>query len=140
MTEKEGKSVEEAKNLLFSKEDVDLCLVAKLISSKRANVDAFRNVMRSVWKVHQQTKIEAARENVFAIQFKSRMEKDQIMNTGPWMFDRSLLVMRSPNEDDQICEMRFTQTAFWIQIHSVPMNCMTIEMAKALRCSMGLVE
>lgn len=66
LTEKEGKVVDAIDgDVFFSNEDIDLCLVTKVISSKRANCDAFRSVMRSVWRVHHNTIFVSAGNNVF---------------------------------------------------------------------------
>lgn len=71
MTEKEDRVIEAVEGkLLFSKEEIDLCLVTKVLTSKRVNCEAFKNVMKSVWKVHHNTRFEPAGENVFCVQFK----------------------------------------------------------------------
>lgn len=41
---------------------IQLCAVGKILSSKVVNVDAFRNVMLSVWSVHGSTQIETLGE------------------------------------------------------------------------------
>lgn len=84
LTEKETKVIEAADdNVFFSAEDIDLCLVAKVITSKQVNCDAFRSVMKGAWRVHQGTRIELAGINIFFIHFRSGMERLRVMNSGP---------------------------------------------------------
>lgn len=46
------------KESLLSTSNVQVCVVAKVMVSKRVNSDAFKSVMKSVWKVHESTRIE----------------------------------------------------------------------------------
>ncbi|MDO7987412.1 DUF4283 domain-containing protein [Sweet potato little leaf phytoplasma] len=113
MTEKEGKViVAEDNKLLFSAEEIDLCLTVKLISNKMANNDALESAMKNVWRVNHNTRIEPAGDNVLFILFKSKMEKARVMNSGPWIFDKSHLVIVAPRENDQIGELQFSSEAF----------------------------
>lgn len=127
------------KGSLFSSENIKLCVVAKVITNKKINPDAFRSVMKAVWKVHDQTRIELAGENIFVIQFRNAFDKSSVMAEGPWTFDRALVVMVSPNSEDNLVDMRFNKTAFWVQVHNVPFNCMNFTMAKCLGNMIGSV-
>lgn len=59
------------------------------------------------------------------------MEKMRVMKTGPWTFDKSLIVMLHLKENDQIGDLVFENEAFWIQVHNVPVNCMTSRWLKS---------
>lgn len=43
---------------VLSPTNVNFCAVGKLLTSKRVNVEAFRSVIKSVWKIHNVTCIE----------------------------------------------------------------------------------
>lgn len=127
-------------SLLLNFENVHLCLVGKLLSSKRVNTEAFRSVMRSLWKVHFSTRIDYVGDNLFVCQFRSIMEKQRILSSSPWVFDNSLLVLNLPKVNAQVSDLTFTHAPFWVLIHNVPINGLTVAMAKLLGSRIDEVE
>lgn len=143
LTENEEKEVDIRNNVkesFLSSVNIQLCTVAKVLTSKKVNVEAFRAVMISVWMVHKSTKIELAGDNIFVIQFRSMLEKSRVLVEGPWTFDRALIILQSPKDVETIGNMKFSKTSIWIQIHNVPFNCLTRDMAKILGEKIGTVE
>lgn len=55
------------KGMLFSEENVKLCLVAKVMSHRKTNADSFWVVMKNIWKVHDNTRIEFDGSNIYVI-------------------------------------------------------------------------
>lgn len=125
---------------LFSPEEISLCLVAKVITNKKVNPDTFKSFMKSIWKAHEQTRIELAGDNVFVVQFRSCMEKACIISDGPWTFDHSLVVLKFPKASENISNLSYDEAPFWIQVHNVPFNCMNSAMARSMRDMIGTVE
>ncbi|TXG51275.1 hypothetical protein EZV62_023799 [Acer yangbiense] len=59
---------------------------------------------------------------------------------GPWSFDKALLVLEEPVGKGDIQGMSFNKTAFWIQIHNVPLICMIAEIWRFLGEMVGKVK
>lgn len=138
--EKEETIIIDSEKPLMTPENVQLYAVGKLHTSKRISVEAFRSVMKSLWKVHESTHIETAGMNLYVIVFKSMAEKNRVLTSGPWSFEKSLLVLTSPTATDQPRDMNFNFFALWIQIHCIPFQCMIKDMAKFLGTRIGEVE
>ncbi|TXG56744.1 hypothetical protein EZV62_018057 [Acer yangbiense] len=92
-------------------EDVDHCLVGKVLSGKRVNREAFNNPE----------------------------DRNQIWRRGPWHFDRSLIVLVKPEGTGDISQLSFDIAEFWVQIHDIPIMCMNRRMAKWLAEQIGRV-
>lgn len=143
LTEKENTEVDirrEEQDFLLPTNNIQMCVVAKVMAAKKVNSDAFRAVMLSIWKVHNNTKIHLAGDNLFFIQFRSMGEKLRVLSEGPWTFDRALIIFQSPKESESISNLVFSETSIWIQIHNVPFNCLSRSMALVLGNSIGRVE
>lgn len=84
--------------------------------------------------------LKVAGDNVFVIQFRSLTEKARVVSEGPWTFDRSIILMKSPNDSECIGTMEFKDVPIWVQIHNVPFNCLTRSMGRILGASIGKVE
>lgn len=79
--------------IVVDQTNLNMCVAAKLLATKRANVKALRSVLRSVWKVYLQTNIDCVGDNLFVIKFTTMKDKLRTLNTRSWTFDNSLIVM-----------------------------------------------
>lgn len=96
--------------------------------------------MKNILRVHHLTRFEVVRDNVYIIQFRSFMEKNQILNSGPWTFDNALLVLISPSVADRPDTMAFTHCSFWVQVHNISFKHLTRDVALLLGGAIGLVK
>ncbi|KAK1581043.1 hypothetical protein Q3G72_002510 [Acer saccharum] len=104
---------------------LSLCLVGKVLTNKPVNKAAFITVMTSIWKVREGVEIEAIEGNVFACHFKNLDDKKYIQAGGPWTFDRAITVFVEPAGTGDIANMSFSTMEIWVQIHNLPLLCMT---------------
>ncbi|KAL5772827.1 hypothetical protein ACOSP7_012443 [Xanthoceras sorbifolium] len=58
---------------------------------------------------------------------------------GPWSFDKCLIVLEEPRGDGKFLDMGFSHVQFWVQLHNVPLVCMTKEIGWALGNKIGRV-
>ncbi|TXG51459.1 hypothetical protein EZV62_023983 [Acer yangbiense] len=76
--------------------EVDLCLVGKILSSKRVNREAFKNLIEQLWSPFGSVEIESMGLNIFMFHFNNQVERNRIWQRGPWYFDKSLIVLEKP--------------------------------------------
>ncbi|KAK3211797.1 hypothetical protein Dsin_016503 [Dipteronia sinensis] len=119
---------------------LSLCLVEKILTTKLVNRVAFINVMTSIWRVNEGVDFEWAEGNTFAIHFKNLEVRIRIIAGGLWNFDRAIVVFEEPSGDRDILSMSFSQAIFWIQIHNLPLICMTEEIGTFLGKMIGEVR
>ncbi|KAK2652652.1 hypothetical protein Ddye_012508 [Dipteronia dyeriana] len=119
---------------------LSLCLVGEILTSKLVNRKALIDVMTSIWHVNEGVDIEWAEGNIFVIHFKNGVDRSRLIAGGPWNFDRAIIVFEVPSGDGDIQSMRFSLTEFWVQIHNLPLICMTEEIAIFLGKMIGEVR
>lgn len=119
---------------------IQMCVMEKLMSSHMINLEAFRSVMKSIWRVHHGTRFELVRENVFDIQFRSLLENNKVLLLGHWTFEKGLLVLVPLTETDRPDLVEFTYCSFRIQVHNVPFQLQTREMGVRFGEVVGRVE
>lgn len=56
---------------LLSADSVELCAVAKVLLTRRISADAFRLVMKSLWRVLHGTQIDPTSDNIFIVHLQS---------------------------------------------------------------------
>ncbi|KAK3198917.1 hypothetical protein Dsin_022332 [Dipteronia sinensis] len=118
---------------------VALCLVGKVITNKMVNREAFLGLIGRIWQVEEGLEVEVVRHNIFTFHFHSIGDQRRVLEGGPWTFDGTLIVLAEPSEKGAIEDLRFDCSEFWVQIHCVPLVCMTKEIGRFLRGMVGEV-
>ncbi|TXG57913.1 hypothetical protein EZV62_015742 [Acer yangbiense] len=108
------------KLMVEAKQRLSLCIVGKILSSKRVNRDAFMRVIGKIWQVRKGMDIESIIGNTFTFHFKDAYDLERVLFGGPWSFDNALLAMEKPKGKETIESLRFNKADFWVQIHQVP--------------------
>ncbi|TXG52603.1 hypothetical protein EZV62_021772 [Acer yangbiense] len=118
---------------------LSLCLVGKVLSSKWVNREAFMRVIGKIWQVKKRFDIESVSGNTFTFHFRDKYDLDMVILGGPWSFDNALIVLEKPVGMGTIESLCFSQTDFWVQIHQIPIICMTREIGRFLGGMIGEV-
>ena len=116
------------------------CLIRKVLHTRGVSIKGLKSVMQRVWRTSREVKIEGLGDNVFMFKFGTEADKRSILMRGPWHFDRALIVLTEPAGISDVKKQKFNHVSFWVQIHDVPIMCMSKEMALELGNVIGKVE
>jgi hypothetical protein len=78
--------------------------------------------------------------NVWIFEFSKETDKVRVLKDRPWSFDRSLLALTEFDSGIPSSLWNFTSSPFWIQIHDMPLICMTKVIGCKIRESLGRLE
>lgn len=62
------------------------------------------------------------------------------MEGGLWSFDRQILILNDFDGSIPPSKMAFTHSLFWIQVHDMPLLCMTKGIGARIEESLGKLE
>ena len=113
-------------------------LVGKLLCSKPYNMKALKTIMGSLWKTRGALEISELEHDVLRFKFENTADKNRVLETGPWLFDRMLLVLFYPG-DGGFTEDSFRHTKSWIQLYDVPCLFRTEKMGEVIGKQIGQV-
>ncbi|KAK4412614.1 hypothetical protein Salat_2908500 [Sesamum alatum] len=68
--------------------------------------------------------------NRFLLKFHHTVDRDRVMEGAPWAFDKSLLVLRSFGENENLDTVNLDHCDFYIYVYNLPVGKMTKEMAE----------
>ncbi|TXG60337.1 hypothetical protein EZV62_014910 [Acer yangbiense] len=80
----------------------------------------------------EEFEIEVITGNTFSFTFQNANDRWLVLHGGLWSFDKAILVLEESMGKGDIKGMCFNKVAFWIQIHNVPLICMTAEIGRFL--------
>ncbi|KAK2649118.1 hypothetical protein Ddye_016607, partial [Dipteronia dyeriana] len=115
-------------------------LVSRILSNKIVNRETFIRLMPTFWRTVDEVETKIVSGNTFFFTFKSATDLNRVLHGGPWIFDKSLLVLEKPIGKGDIQEMAFNTTAFWVQIHHIPLLCRTKKIGIFLGGLIGEVQ
>jgi hypothetical protein len=116
------------------------CLLGRLMSDRRIQKEAFKTLMSRLWKTAEAVTFKEIQDNLWLLEFPNREDKGRVLEGRPWLFDRSLLVLKEIDENTPPSHMDFSNAFFWIQLHGMPLTCMNREVGLRIGRSIGTVE
>ncbi|KAL5814352.1 hypothetical protein ACOSQ4_024993 [Xanthoceras sorbifolium] len=118
---------------------VAMCLFGKLIANREINREAFRSAIPRIWRTTEEFETEAIGSNSFVFRFSCAGDRKRILEGGPWCFDKFLLVLCAAKGIGKVTDSDFHQTPMWIQLHNLPIACMSREVGLFLGGKIGSV-
>jgi hypothetical protein len=116
------------------------CLLGKLMSDRRIQKEAFKALMSKLWKTLESVNFKEIHDNLWLLEFANMADKRRVKEGRPWLFDRSILVLKEVDESVPPVQMDFSKALFWIQVHDMPLTCMNREVGNRIGQSIGMVE
>ncbi|KAK9985087.1 hypothetical protein SO802_034612 [Lithocarpus litseifolius] len=132
---------EEAKvDLTRDKKIKGAILAVKFFTRRNANVEAVAKTFRPIWQTRGNFEVCKGKENVLLIAFQMEADAKKVVQGQPWAFDRHLVVVQQYDGSVPIQDLVFKTTTFWIQIHNLPFQLLTMEVALDIGGTIGAVS
>lgn len=116
------------------------CLVGKYWMEKRYNKEAFKSVLSKLWRSEGGVNFKELQDNLWLFEFAEEEDKRRVLDGRPWSFDRQLVVIQEFDGLTPPSQMQLNQSVFWIQIHDMPLLCMTKSVGTKIGESLGKLE
>lgn len=116
------------------------CLVGKLWTNKKTNKEAFRTVLARIWRAEGRMSLKELQDNMWIFEFSDAETKFRVLEGRPWSYDRQILVLHDFDGFTPPSQMVFTHSPWWIQVHDMPLLCMTKSVGSKIGESLGSLE
>jgi hypothetical protein len=104
------------------------------------NRNGFIIVFKRIWRMVGEVDFKEIQPNVWIFEFSKETNKLRVLKGRPWSFDRSLLALTEFDGGIPSSLWNFTSSPFWIQIHDMPLICMTKLIGSKIGESLGILE
>ena len=115
-------------------------VAAKFLTSRFLNREAVARTFRQIWRSSNGFKILHLGDHLAHFVPENSNDEDKIISNQLWSFDKHLVVLERYESDNPICELAFTQAAFWVQVHDIPIRYMTRNVAESICETIGEVS
>ncbi|XP_042950099.1 uncharacterized protein LOC122282213 [Carya illinoinensis] len=140
LTEEEEEVVEIAQN---GNEEIkhkgEKSLIGKVCPDRSVSKTLISNTMAKIWRISKRAVFQEVERNTFVISFETHVDMYRILEGKPWFFYSSLFVLVPYKGKLCLRDMAFDKETFWLQIHNLPLGCMSMEWEKQIGKSVGRV-
>lgn len=136
LTEVEGSKVD----LTRDKKKVGTVLAAKFFTRRNVNVEVVAKTFRPIWQTKGNFEVCDGKDNVLLIAFELEVDTEKVLQGQPWAFDRHLVVLQRYDGLEPVHHLVFKSVTFWVQIHNLPFQLLTVEAALSIREMIGKVS
>ncbi|KAK9265650.1 hypothetical protein L1049_027325 [Liquidambar formosana] len=95
-----------------SQERTRFCLVGKLLTKRPFYAEAMKTTFKMVWKPAKGVDITNIGKNLFLFQFHHPLDRQRVMENGPWNFDKYLVLLKEVEGRMQASEIKVEEAFF----------------------------
>ncbi|KAL0416513.1 UNVERIFIED_CONTAM: hypothetical protein Slati_3483200 [Sesamum latifolium] len=103
--------------------------VGCVLSHKPYHTEALRTILKSSLNPAKGMEISFIENNRFLLKLFHAVDRDRVLASGPWAFEKNLIVLAPVSADDNPTEVDLSWCDFHVRIHGLPLGKMTPEIA-----------
>ncbi|CAL9013385.1 unnamed protein product, partial [Prunus brigantina] len=93
--------------------------------------------MVKIWSTAREVVVKDIVETLFLFIFATEADRQKVLRGGPWNFDKALVLLETPDGSVAPSKMILNYADFWVQVHNVPLSCMSTNMGRQIGNSFG---
>lgn len=107
-------------------------LLIHILSLNRMNPNSVKSVLKIVWRTEGDITFNHMAFNTFLVRLSTETDKRKILAGCPWSVKGSRVLLKEWEPNIPFDKVTFNEAIFWIQVHSLPPNCMNEDNARAI--------
>jgi hypothetical protein len=100
-------------------------LAGRIWILKKVDNEAFKVMLTRVWRTTRGVTFKELYDNIWLFEFEKVDDMRRVLEGRPWSFDYQILVLNEFDGSTPLAQMAFKQSSFWVQVHDMPLLCMT---------------
>ncbi|XP_042964587.1 uncharacterized protein LOC122298799 [Carya illinoinensis] len=141
LTEKESEDVViESENLEEVLPRGEKCLFMQLFTGKYFNWEAFKGMMRKIWRTIMGVCFRDLSSTMFLVEFDDVSDKENVLREGPWTFDKHLVLFAEADGRLQVQQIKLETASFWVRLHDLPIMARNVHVGQKLGEKIDIVE
>ncbi|XP_042972906.1 uncharacterized protein LOC122304702 [Carya illinoinensis] len=114
-------------------------LIGKVCSDRSVSKTLISNTMAKIWRISKRATFLEVEKNTFIITFETHADMYRILDGKPWTFDSALFLLSRYEGKKRPGNFVFDKETFWMQIHNLPLGCMSLDWGTQIGKSVGKV-
>ena len=93
-----------------------------------------------MWRSVRTLEVRDLGSNTVLIIFDDETDPQKLLVQGPWTFDKYLIGLYKPIGEESVDDATFDKTAFWVQMHNLPLRRMNKTTTESIGKTLGTIE
>ncbi|KAJ1394180.1 Zinc finger, CCHC-type [Sesbania bispinosa] len=115
-------------------------LVGRIVAEKTLNRNVVKEIVSKAWDVKDEVKISDLGPNIYLFTFSEVEKVKKVLEEGPWFIMGHLLSVQYWIPEVSVFEINFDHVYFWVQLHRLPLEYMTVNNARKVAQKIGTVH
>ncbi|KAL0000754.1 hypothetical protein SO802_014535 [Lithocarpus litseifolius] len=115
-------------------------IVAKFLTKHALNTEAIIKTFNSIWSSKNGFKVRNVGNHILLFVFDNEEEVERIFEGEPWSFDKHLVLIQRYDNSIPVRELVFDQDSLWVQVHDIPAQFSSRDVAEKLCEAVGEVR
>lgn len=98
---------------------------------------AFKSVLSLLWRMEGRVTFKEVQDNLWLVEFSDGEDKIRVLEGRPWSFERQIFMLQDFDGQTPPSQMSFTHSPVLIQVHDMPLVCMTNSVGSKIGASIG---
>lgn len=114
-------------------------LVGKVLSMRPFRRFTVQEIVSKNWRVKAKVQVEGLADNIFKFSFALKEDRDFIFKNRPWTINGAHMVLKEWSVDEQLEEITFNVSTFFLQIHGLPPRLLNEANAKRIASTISVI-
>ena len=101
------------------------------------NIEWVARTFKPLWHPQGDLKIKDMGDNKIFFTFEDEYDLERVLEHEPWTYDKHLVIFERVEVNVPISALSFQYIPFWVQIHDLPVHCLTPEFRDSIGSSLG---
>lgn len=137
LTERESKGVRIRASAVQSALRCKFALVCRVATPRVFRRQSFIDLFTRLWGGDDGVTISDMEDDRFLARFVSEKDMKRVLDREPWDFDKSLVLLGALRDEGSVTDVTLVSSAFWVQIHGVPVRLRSPEVAEDIGGEVG---
>ncbi|KAL0315597.1 UNVERIFIED_CONTAM: hypothetical protein Sradi_5437900 [Sesamum radiatum] len=111
--------------------------VGRVLSHKSYHMEALKTLFQSALNPAKGMTISFIENDRFLLKFFHSVDRDRVLASGPWAFEKNLIVLAKVAENDNPAAVDLNWCDFHVRIHRLPIGRMTSDIARFIGEKIG---
>ncbi|GKF92380.1 reverse transcriptase [Tanacetum coccineum] len=89
-------------------------LVGKVYTNRVINFQKLQRILMDAWRPRRSVRIQELEGGLFLAVFEHPVDMMRVLDDGPWLVERDLVIITSLDEDEQPSNVEMSKILFWI--------------------------
>jgi hypothetical protein len=118
-------------------ENPSFTLVGTILSSHPLSKVIIKNNLLQAWNFVKSLITDDRDDNLMVFSFEVLEDLERVLDNSLWNIKGSPLFLKRWSKSEAIEDLDFTKAPFWVQVHKLPLELMTVKNAENIGASLG---